>query len=258
MNFEEKIRIMQEGGEILKKIFDEIVDYIKIGIKTKELDYLVEKLLIKFNVKSAFKNFKPSFSSKPYPANLCVSINEEIVHGIPSEKIIKDGDIIKIDMGIIYKNLYLDSAFTLGIGNIEEKNKRLIEITKLALLKAINVAKNGNTLGDVGYEIQKTIEENGFKVIKNLCGHDIGEFLHGKLQVLNFGEKGKGIKIKEGMMFTIEPMASLGSNYAIQTDDFTFKTEDNSISSHFEVTLAILKDKNIVLTKLPEILWKNY
>jgi methionyl aminopeptidase len=258
MSFEEKIKLMEEGGDILSKIFEDIVDYIRPGIKTIEIDKRVEELLEKFNVKSAFKGYKPSFSKKQFPANLCISINEEIVHGIPSEKIINDGDIVKIDMGIIYKNLYLDSAFTLGIGNIKEREKKLIETTKNALINAIDNAKEGNTLGDIGYAIQKTIEENGFKVIKNLCGHDIGEFLHGKMQILNFGERGKGIKIKEGMIFTIEPMASFGSEYGIQVDDFLFKTEDNSPSAHFEVTLAILKDKNIILTKLPEILWKSY
>lgn len=257
MNFEKKIEIMKEGGEILKKIFDELLNEIKIGIKTKVIDEKTEKLLKKFKVKSAFKGYKPSFSKKQYPSNICISLNEEIVHGIPSDVMIKDGDVVKVDLGIIYKNFYLDSAFTIGIGNIDEKNKKLIEVTKEALFNSLNFAKENYSLGDIGYIIQETIENNGFKVIKNLCGHDIGEYLHGDLQILNFGKRGYGAKIKKGMIFTIEPMASISSNYAIQINDFKFITSDNSTSAHFEVTIAVLGKENLILTPLPEKIWIN-
>jgi len=250
-SFEEKIKIMKEGGRILKEIFEELKNYIKPGISTLEIDNKAGELFEKFNVKSAFKGYKPEFSNVSYPANICLSLNEIIVHGIPLKKrIIKEGDILKIDIGIVYKELFLDAATTLIIGETTEINKKLVKITKESLLKAIEVAKPKNTLGDIGYTIQKHIEENGFKVIKNLCGHDIGEYLHGNLQVLNFGKPKSGQVLKRGMIFTIEPMASISSEYAEQINDFEFKTIDNSISAHFEVTIAILEEDNLVLADI--------
>ena len=249
--FEEKIKIMKEGGEILKEIFEELEKYIKPGISTFEIDKKAESLFEKHKVKSAFKGYKPDFAKKPFPGNICISLNEIVVHGIgKKEEKIKEGDIVKLDIGIAYKDLYLDAAKTIGIGKISQRAENLIKATKEALINAINIAKPCNTLGDIGYIIEKTINSYNFKVIKNLCGHDIGEYLHGDLQVLNFGERGKGIKLKKGMIFTIEPMASIGSEYAVQINDFEFKTADNSLSSHFEITLAILEDNNLVLTKI--------
>jgi methionyl aminopeptidase len=250
-SFEEKIKIMKEGGKILKEIFEELRNYIKPGISTFKIDQKAGELFEKFNVKSAFKGYRPDFSNIPYPANVCLSLNEIIVHGIPSEKkILKEGDVLKIDMGINYKGLFLDAATTLIIGETIEINKKLVETTKESLIKAIEIAKPKNTLGDIGYTIQKHIEENGFKVIKNLCGHDIGEYLHGNLQVLNFGKPKSGRVLKKGMIFTIEPMASISCEYAEQINDFEFKTMDNSISAHFEVTIAILENYNLILADI--------
>ncbi len=249
--FEKKIEIMKRGGEILRNIFEELKKFIKPGVDTLTIDEKAANLFEKFKVKSAFKNYKPDFSSKPYPGNICLSINEIIVHGVPSKnKIIKEGDLLKIDIGIIYENLYLDAATTLIIGDTDEINKKLVEATKKALLNAIKIAKAGGRLGDIGYSIQKTIQESGFKVIKNLCGHDIGEYLHGNTQILNFGKPKTGKLIKKGMIFTIEPMASISSEYAVQINDFEFKTLDNSNSAHFEVTLAILDKDNLILADI--------
>ncbi len=249
--FEEKIKIMKEGGNILKNIFQELEEYIRPGIPTLEIDRKAGEIFRKYNVKSAFKGYKPDFAKRPFLRNICISLNEIIVHGIAkNNQIIKEGDLVKLDIGIIYKNFYLDAAKTIGVGKISEKAKLLIEATKKALINAIDIAREGNTLGDIGFAIKNTIESYNFKVIKNLCGHDIGEYLHGNLQILNFGEKGKGLKLKRGMIFTIEPMASFSSEYAVQINDFEFKTHDNSLSSHFEVTVAILKEGNLVLTEI--------
>ncbi len=249
--FEKKIEIMQEGGEILRIIFYELEDLIKPNISTLKIDEKAGELFRKFKVKSAFKGYKPDFAEKPFPRNICISLNEVIVHGVArKDKILKEGDLVKLDIGIIYKNLYLDAAKTFGVGEILIENQRLIKATKEALEEAIKIALPGNTLGDIGYIIQKTINSYNFRVIKNLCGHDIGEYLHGEIQVLNFGEKGKGLKLKEGMIFTIEPMASISSEYAVQINDFEFITDDNSVSAHYEVTLAILKNENLVLTNI--------
>ncbi|MCS7184000.1 MAG: type I methionyl aminopeptidase [Patescibacteria group bacterium] len=255
MSFEKKIEIMIKGGEILRDIFSELISMIKPGIDTLSIDKKAEKLFEILGVRSAFKNYQPDFASTVYPANICLSLNETIVHGIPSDqKFIKEGDILKIDIGIIYKNLFLDSALTIGIGEIDGIYKKLIETTKQSLRRAIEAAKENNYFGDIGYQIQKTIEEeNNFKVIKNLCGHDIGEYLHGNLQVLNFGRPKSGKKIKKGDIFTVEPMASISSNYAIQVNDFEFVTDDNSWSTHFEVTLAVIGNENIVLTNILDL-----
>jgi methionyl aminopeptidase len=255
MDFEKKIAIMQQGGEILKKIFSELINFIKPGIDTLTIDQKAEKLFKLFKVESAFKNYRPDFASRPYPANICLSLNEVIVHGLPSkDKIIQEGDILKIDIGIKYQNLYLDSALTIGIGDLEPKERKLIKATKEALKLAINFAKEGYTIGDIGYTIYNYLErENNFKVIKNLCGHDIGEYLHGNLQILNFGSPGLGKKIKKGLIFTIEPMANFFSNYALQINDFEFITEDHSKSSHFEVTLAVLGKENLILTDILDL-----
>jgi len=250
-SFEEKIQIMKEGGIILKEIFLELKKYIKPGISTLEIDNKAYELFKKFKVESAFKGYQPNFSSIPYPGNICLSLNEIIVHGIPSkERILKKGDILKVDMGIIYKGYFLDAATTLIIEDTNEINRKLVETTKESLFKAIEVAKPKNTLGDIGYAIQKHIEEKGFKVIRNLCGHDISEYLHGNLQVLNFGKPKSGRILKKGMIFTIEPMASISSEYAEQINNFEFKTLDNSISVHFEVTIAILETDNLILADI--------
>ncbi|GIW65963.1 MAG: methionine aminopeptidase [Candidatus Parcubacteria bacterium] len=251
MDFEKKIEIMKEGGDILKKIFVELINYIKPGIDTLSLDNKAEKLFKLFKVKSAFKNYKPDFSDLPYPANICVSLNEIIVHGIPSkEVIIKEGDLVKLDIGIVYKDLFLDSALTITVGSVDRIYKKLVQATKMALIKAIKVACEGYNIGDIGYQIEKTISEYNFKVIKNLCGHDIGEYLHGNLQILNFGKPKTGKKIIRGDIFTIEPMASISSDLGVSINDFEFKTNDNSWASHFEVTLAVLGSDNIVLTDI--------
>lgn len=250
-NFYEKIKIMKEGGDLLKKIFQEIEENIKPGVTTLEIDRKAGELFVRYDVKSAFKGYKPDFAKKPFPQNICISLNEIVVHGIAKKnQIIKEGDLVKIDIGIIYKNLYLDAAKTISVGKVSKKRELLVEATKKALINAIKVAKEGNTLGDIGFVIQNTIESYNFKVIKNLCGHDIGEYLHGNLQVLNFGEKGKGLKLKKGMIFTIEPMASFSSEYAFQINDFEFKTSDDSPSAHFEVTIAILKENSLILTEI--------
>lgn len=255
MNLEQKIEIMKEGGEILKKIFAELINYLRPGINTLFLDEQAEKLFKMFKVKSAFKNYRPDFANRPYPANICVSLNEIVVHGIPKrDKIIKEGDIVKLDIGIIYKNLFLDSALSIGIEPISSKYKKLILVTKEALINAVKVAKENCYLGDIGYVIQETIEvKNNFKTIKNLCGHDIGEYLHGNLQILNFGQPKTGRKINKGDIFTIEPMASISSNYALQINDFEFKTQDNSFATHFEITLAVLGENNLILTDILDL-----
>ena len=251
MDFDTKYNLMKTGGKILTDVLLNLEKEVKEGVEIKKLDELAEEMIKSFGAEPAFKNYKAPFAKTVYPYTLCVSLNDVIVHGHPKEKVyLKNGDVVKLDLGVKYQGIYVDSALTTFVGEVSEEIKNLIMATKMALKNAINIALPGRSLGDVGWMIETTIEDAGFKVIKNLCGHDIGEFLHGELQVLNFGDPGKGKKILPGMFFTIEPMASISSENAVGEDDYVYKTEDSSISTHFEVTLVILENKNEVLTPI--------
>ncbi len=251
MDFQTKYNLMKTGGFILAEILKKLEKELKEGVELKKLDDWAEEMIRSYGAEPAFKNYRAPFAKNFYPYTLCVSLNDVIVHGYPQKGVyLKKGDVVKLDLGIKYEGVYVDSALTTFVGEVDEKVKELILTTKKALKNAIDVALPGRTLGDIGWSIETTIEDGGFRVIKNLCGHDIGEYLHGDLQVLNFGDPGKGKKLEPGMFFTIEPMASLSSELAEQEDDYVFKTKDGSISAHFEATIVILEDGNEVLTPI--------
>lgn len=240
-----EITIMREGGKILAEIMAKLKDETKVGIKTIQLEILAKNLIKKNQV-------KPSFLGEDgFPSVLCVSINDEIVHGLPSERVIKNGDIVSLDFGIIYKGFHSDMAITIPVGEVEAESLRLIKTTKKVLKLAIKKAKVGNTLGDVGNIIERYITARGFYVIKDLCGHGIGRRLHEDPQVLNFGKRYHGIKLEEGMTICIEPMAAVGTSKIKQIKgEFAFRTTDGSMSSHFEHTIAITKNGPKILTKI--------
>lgn len=251
MDFQTKYNLMKKAGQILAEILLRLEKEVKEGVELKKLDDLAEEMIRGYGAEPAFKNYKAPFAKSIYPHSLCLSLNEVIVHGYPQEKVyLKNGDIVKLDLGIKYQDVYIDSALTTFVGEISEEARNLILATKKALKNALRVALPGKTLGDIGWSIETTIEDAGFRVIKNLCGHDIGEFLHGELQVLNFGDPGQGRKILPGMFFTLEPMASISSELAVPENDYVFKTSDGSLSAHFEVTIVILENKNEVLTPI--------
>jgi methionyl aminopeptidase len=248
----EEIEIMAEGGKILAKIMKELEKNVKPGIKTKELERLAQSLILKSGGKCSFKGYKDSkgYSAIPYPACLCTSINEEIVHCPPSERILKEGDIISLDLGIFYKGYHTDMAVTLPVGKVSPQTQRLIQVTKKALELAIKKVKPGNTFGDISNTIQKYVESQGFNVIRDLCGHGIGKELHEDPQILNYGKKHSGEKIKEGMVFCIEPMVSVGDwHIKRKKDDFGYQTVDDSLSAHFEQTVAAVKNGYRILTE---------
>ncbi len=241
-----EIEIMAEGGKILASIMKELEKMVKPGITTKELDGLAEALVLKSGGKCSFKGYDG------FPNCLCVSINEEVVHGIPSDKrILKEGDVVKLDLGFFYQGFHTDMAITLPVGKISFEAQRLVRITKKVLKLAIKKARPGNTFGDVGNTIQRYIESQGFNVVRELCGHGIGRKLHEEPQILNYGKRKTGQDIKEGMVFCLEPMVTVG-NWKIKknADDYGWQTEDNSLSAHFEHTLAITKQGAKVLTEL--------
>jgi len=239
-----EISLMREGGRILAKIMKELEKEVRPGITTRELEIKAEKLILKHGATPSFKGYQN------YPATLCTSINEEIVHVVPSERILKEGDIISLDLGIFYKGFHTDMALTLPVGEVDPEARRLIRVTKKALKRGIKKSRPGNTFGDIGNTIQRYVESQGFNVIRDLAGHGIGKELHEEPQILNYGKRKKGAKIKEGMVFCIEPMVSMGDWRIKKTrDGFGYQTADNSLSCHFEHTIAVTKEGPEILTQ---------
>jgi methionyl aminopeptidase len=241
---EKEISIMAEGGKVLSKIIHEVAKHAKAGITTKYLDKVAEDLIFRYGAEPAFKGYNG------YPNAMCVSVNEEIVHAIPSSRILKEGDILTLDLGIEFKGYCTDMAITMGIGKIDKKLQKLMNVTEKSLELAIKQCKPGNRLGDIGYVIQNYVERNGFNVVRDLVGHGIGKKVHEEPEVLNYGEKATGIVLKPGMVIAIEPMNLIG-NWQIERakDGFAFLSKDRSISAHFEHTIAITKKGCRVLTK---------
>lgn len=239
-----EIDIMRQGGKILSEILQKIKEKVVIGISTKELNRVAESLIFDSGSTPAFKDYKG------FPCALCTSVNSTIVHALPSDYTLKEGDILSLDLGVKYKGYYTDMAITMPIGEVDFEERRLIRITKKSLNIAIQKAKVGNTFSDIGNTIQRYIESMGFTVVRDLCGHGIGKTLHEEPQILNYGKRHKGEEIKEGMVFALEPMVTMGGYEIRKGDDgYSFETKDGSIAAHFEHTIAIVNGKAQVLTK---------
>lgn len=242
---EQEIAIMAESGKILATVLKELEKMVKPGVTTLELDRAAEALILSMGGKPAFKNYDG------FPYTLCASINEVVVHGYPSNYTLREGDIIGLDLGVIYKDYYSDMAMTIPVGTVSFEAKRLIMVTKTALRLGIKKAKVGNTIGDIGNTIQRYIETQSYGIVKELCGHGIGKHLHEDPQILNFGKRGHGAKLQEGMVICIEPMITIGKPDLKQAKDgYGYATKDNSLSAHFEHTIAITKNGPKVLTEL--------
>jgi methionyl aminopeptidase len=242
----EEYKRMKIAGEVLAKTMVLISKLMIPGNSAKEIDEKVEEFIYKNGCKPAFKGYQG------YPYSICLSINQEVIHGFPlKEKILKNGDIVSVDLGCIYENYYSDMARTFPVGNISQEKARLIEVTKNSLRLGIQQAIPGNRIGDIGYAIQSYVEKNGFSVVKDFVGHGLGSNLHEDPQIPNFGEKGRGSLIKENMAIAIEPMVNAGS-YAVYTlpDHWTVVTKDGKDSAHFEDTIFIKKDSIEILTAL--------
>jgi len=241
----EEIAIMKESGRILATVINELEKQVKPGVTTMELNDAAEALILSMGGKPAFKNYDG------FPYSLCASVNEVVVHGYPSNYILREGDIIGLDLGVIYKGYYSDSAVTIAVGNVSFEAQRLIKVTKTALRYGIKKAKMGNTVGDIGNTIQRYIETQGYGIVKELCGHGIGKKLHEDPQILNFGKRGTGSKLQEGMVICIEPMITIGNpDLKKAKDGYGYATRDGSLSAHFEHTIAITKSGPKVLTEI--------
>ncbi len=241
----EEISIMVEGGKILAKVVKELKKRVVAGITTMELNRAAEALILKYGAKPAFKG------QEGFPYSLCASVNENIVHGFPSDYILKEGDIIGLDLGVLYKGYYTDMAVTIAVNKVSFEAKRLLMVANKALKRGIKKAKIGNTTGDIGNTIQRYVEGQGYGVVRDLCGHGIGKGLHEDPKIPNFGERGTGPELVEGMVICIEPMLTIGDWHLVKAKDgYGYTTKDGSLSAHFEHTIAITKNGPQVLTEL--------
>ena len=247
----EDINKLREGGKIIASVLREAASRALPGVKTIELDMLAEKIIREAGGRPSFKNYKTPDDKIPYPASLCVSINEEVVHGVPGERVLKDGDIVSLDLGMEYKGFYTDIAVTVSVGEASEQAKKLIETTKEALNLGIMAVKSEAFTGDVGYAIQSFAEKNGFNVIRKLVGHGLGRKAHESPEVPNFGLKRKGEILREGEVIAIEPMITAGRHdIYLDKDLWTWKTKDGSLSAHFEHTVIVTKNGTEIITKI--------
>jgi methionyl aminopeptidase len=248
----EEIERLKIGGQKLARILRLTAQEAKEGVSTDFLNDFAHKLILKEGGKSAFYNYTPIGARRPFPADICISINDEIVHGIPNEnpKILKDGDVVGIDAGLTYDGLITDHAVTIAIGQVSKESANLISRTREALLAGIKQAVIGNRVGDIGSAIEKVAKSANLTVIEGLSGHGVGYHVHEPPFVSNSGKSGTGELLVEGMVIAIEPMFSLGSSkIKIAKDGYTYLTSDGSLSAQFEHTVAITKDGPIILTK---------
>jgi len=240
---EKDLEMLRKSGRILAGLMEKIEGFIKPGISTAEIDRLAEELVRKESAQPAFKGYKG------FPATVCTSINEEIVHGIPGKRLLKEGDIISLDLGINYNGYFSDTAFTMGLGRINRACARLIAVTKKALFFGIKQARQKNNLSDISYSIQDYVEKNGFSVVRAFVGHGIGHKLHEEPEIPNFGRPHNGPLLSSGMVFAIEPMVNMGTwESEILDNGWTAVTKDRLPSAHFEHTVAITANGPEILT----------
>lgn len=240
---EAEIELLRESSLLVGKTLAEVAKILKPGVSTKALDKLAETYIQDHKAVPGFKGYGG------FPATLCISINDEVVHGIPGDRIVKDGDVVSIDCGTLKNGFYGDSAYTFAVGNVSEEVKLLLQRTKESLYLAIEQAVVGKRVGDIGYAVQSYCEQFGYGIVRDLVGHGVGKNLHEKPEVPNFGRRGTGAKLKEGMVIAIEPMVTLG-DYAIKQDydGWTIRTIDGLPAAHFEHDIAIRKGKADVLS----------
>jgi methionyl aminopeptidase len=240
---EEEINLIKESAQVLGKAHAEVAQWVKPGVTTKKLDVVAEEYIRSYGGIPSFKGFNN------FPASLCISVNEVVVHGFPSNYELRDGDIISIDCGVKLNGFHSDSAYTYPVGEVSQKVMDLLSATKKSLYKGIEQAMDGMRIGDIGFAVQSYVEEKGYTVVRELVGHGVGRSLHEGPEVPNYGKRGKGIRLKEGMVIAIEPMINLGTKAVLQErDGWTIRTTDRKPSAHFEHTVVVRKGHAEILT----------
>jgi len=249
---DEEIQLIREGAQILGKAHGEVAKRIKPGVKTKELDQVAEEFIRDSGGVPSFKNYHG------FPAALCISVNETVVHGFPGAYELKETDVVSVDCGVKYKGFHSDSAYTYPLEKVNTEVLNLLERTYEALYVGVAQAKAGNRVGDISFAVQSYVEQFGYGVVRELVGHGVGKDLHEDPEVPNYGKRGKGVKLEAGMVIAIEPMINLGTKNVVQEKDgWTIRTSDRKPSAHFEHTVAIQKDRTEVLTT-HEYIEQNY
>jgi methionyl aminopeptidase len=248
----EEIEILREGGKRHAFILAELAKMVKPGVSTQALEDSANKLIADGGDTAAFLNYKPYGARRPYPASLCVSINDEIVHGIPNEgeKILCEGDVVSLDLGLVHKGMITDSAVTVPVGKVDSDSKALLSDTKKALMLGIKAARGGGHVGDIGAAIEGYARPRGYGIVRELAGHGVGRAVHEDPYVPNYGEVGTGDELVPGMVIAIEPMLNIGTErIKLDKDGYTYRSLDGSKSAHFEHTVLITKKGAEILTK---------
>lgn len=244
-----EIEIMRSANVIVAEVLQELKAKVAPGVTTLELDAVAEELTLKKKAVPAFKGYE--VAGRVFPRCLCVSVNEEIVHGIPSNRALREGDIVGLDFGVVYNGFYGDAALTVGVGRISDEAGRLMEITERALYQGIEQLREGKRLGDLGFAVQQVAEGAGYSVVRAFVGHGIGKRLHEEPPVPNYGEPDRGLRVREGMVLAIEPMINVGGHEVeIKDDGWTAVTKDGSLAAHFEHSVAVTKNGPYILSQL--------
>ncbi|MFW6148549.1 MAG: type I methionyl aminopeptidase [Atribacterota bacterium] len=244
---DKEIKQIKKSCQLTANTLQYITEKIKAGLKTIEIDKIAESFILKHGGKPSFKGYGDE--GNEFPSSVCISVNDEIVHGIPGERVLQEGDIVSIDIGTYLNGYYGDSAVTVGVGEISKVAEKLIKTTKKCLLEGIKKAISGNSIGDIGNAVQTVAEENNFSVVREFVGHGVGLKVHEDPQIPNYGKPKTGLKLEKGMVIAIEPMVNQGNYRTIIGDDgWTVKTADGSLSAHFEHTIAIYEKGNEILT----------
>ncbi len=243
---------LTEAGRRFGIILDEIARAAKVGVTTGELDALSEKLIRDGGDTPAFKGYSPDGAKYPYPATCCISVNDEVVHGIPGTRVLKDGDVVKLDLGLTHDGYIMDSAVTVAVGSVSKEAQSLMDTTQASLEAGIQAARPGARIGDISHAIEETFKGTSFSIVKVLGGHAVGREVHEEPFISNFGHPGTGPEIVAGMVLALEPIATLGKGTVyMEDDDYTYTTRDGSIAAHFEHTILVGEDETIVLTRRP-------
>ncbi len=241
----EEISKIRKASQIVARTLEVLSQHVQPGVTTRELDAVAESEIRKAGAVPAFKGYKG------FPATLCVSVNEEVVHGIPSNRKVKEGDIVSLDLGAIWDGFYGDAARSFVVGQPVEQVKKLVDVTEKSLMLGIEQARPGNRIGDIGHAVQDYVEMNGYSVVRDFVGHGIGRNLHEDPQIPNYGKPGQGHRIKPGMVLAIEPMVCMGSaDVEVLEDNWTAITRDRSLSAHFEHSVAVTPEGPVILSEL--------
>ncbi len=243
-----EIKVLADAGKRLAHILDALCDMVRVGVETRELDMRARSLIKEAGATPAFLGYRVPGSGEKYPAVLCVSVNDTVVHGIPSEYAVRDGDVVKLDIGLKLDGWYVDTARTVLVGNVSTDARRLSAVTEEALAAGITAARPRNTIGDIGAAIATRVRHSGFSVADKLTGHGIGRELHEDPAVPNFGASGRGQELFPGMVLAIEPMVAVGSGQVKERSDGSFATKDGSLAAHFEHTIVVMKEGAKILT----------